>query len=156
MGNKFERLMKVSGKQYAMKRNIAALMSAEGESEDKICIAYHKHTIGEMLEYFSVGTERQKLIVPKRPNPNQLKPIRELDRRSLSSHARSKGMGDSKVECDKIDIVEHNIVPKKFQPDWFDILISLLALPQFEMEKYESIGLKLIKLRAKPKCEEKK
>ena len=38
--------------------SIATLMSAEGEPEDKISIARHKHTIGEMLEYFSVGTER--------------------------------------------------------------------------------------------------
>ena len=50
-------------------------MSAEGESEGNISIACHKHTIGEILEYFSVGTERQKLVAPKIPDPNMLKPI---------------------------------------------------------------------------------
>ena len=83
--NNLERLMKVSGKQYTMKGSITALISAEGESEDKISIACHKHTIGEMIEYFSVGTDRQKLVAPKRPDLNMIKPIRDLDLRSLSS-----------------------------------------------------------------------
>ena len=64
--NNLERLMKVTGKQYAMRDSITALMSTEGEPEDKIYIARHKHTIGEMLEYFSVGTERKKLVAPKK------------------------------------------------------------------------------------------
>ena len=97
--NDLERLMKLTGKQYAMKDNISALMSAEGESEDKISSAYHKHTIGDMLEYFCVGTERQKLVAPKRPDPNMLKPIRDLHLRSLSSQAKSKGVGVSKQKC---------------------------------------------------------
>ena len=64
-------------------------------------------------------------------------------------------MGDSKGKCTNIDIVEHNNPPKIFQPNWFDIWISLMALPQFEMRTYDNIGLKLVKIRALPKCEEK-
>ena len=147
--------MKVTGKQYAMIDSIATLMSAEGDPEDKISIARHKHTIGEMLEYFSVGTEREKLVAPKRADPNMLKPIRNLDLRSLSSQAKLKGMGNSKEKCVKIDVVKHDNVPKQFQPDWFDVWISLLALPQFDMRMHDNIGLKLVKIRALPKCEEK-
>ena len=59
-------------------------------------------------------------------------------------------MSASQEKCDKINMVEQNNVPKIFQPDWFDIWMSLMALRQFGMGMYDSIGLKLVKIRALP------
>ena len=63
-----------------------------------------------MLEYFSVGTEREKLVAPKKADPNMLKPIRNLDLRSLSSQAKSKGMGDGKENVPSL-MLSNKIMP---------------------------------------------
>ena len=152
--NNLERLMQLSGKQYAMNK-ITALMSAESESKTKISELFSKYTIGNMLEYFTVGTERQKMMAPKRPDPNMLTPIRKLERQSLLLQEKSKGMGDIKGKHNKGISGQSDIVIKTFIPDWFGIWISLVNLPEFDVNNYDIIGLTLSKIRVLPKYQEK-
>ena len=84
-------------------------MKAEGEGESRIHETLCKHTIGEMLQYFDVGTERQKMVPPMRPHPKLLIPLRNLNRKSLSLKAKDAGMGDGNIN---LRVRENNITRK--------------------------------------------
>jgi hypothetical protein len=43
-----------------------------------------------MLECFAVGTEMAKLTIPRKPDPNELIPLRNLNLQSLISKATKK------------------------------------------------------------------
>lgn len=66
-------------------------MRVEGrETKKDISSANMKQTIYDMLESFAVGTEQTKLAVPKKPDPNELIPLRQLKCDSLSQMVKKK------------------------------------------------------------------
>ena len=82
-----------------VKNNIAILMRAEGASVDAVALATLKGTVGEMLKTFAVGTDIAKLAIPRKPDPNELIPLRKLRLESLASKAKEIVSPKRKKRC---------------------------------------------------------
>ena len=102
------------------------------------------HTpLGDILDSFTVGTERHKIIAPLQPDLNMIKPLRNMDSKSVSLKAKCEGMGNSEVS-NRVLIEHTEKSPVLFNTDWFDIWLSLKSLVDFDIEECDTVGFKLL------------
>ena len=65
-------------------------MRASFVDEEEMYALMRKGTISEMLESFSVGTEKKKMKVPPMPSEDELVKLRDYNRKSNYSHTKDK------------------------------------------------------------------
>ena len=104
-----------------------------------------------MLETFAVavGTEREKLSIPRLPDPSELIPLKDLKLKSRICKAKDviKKCSDKIIGSTNDEEVEED-QRVSFVPNYIETYLSICSIKGFDLNECDIPGFKLLHVRA--------
>ena len=107
--------------------------------------------VTDILAQFAVGTERRQIKMPPAPKPNELVPLRFMNKTSSTKRALDK---INKCEIDSLLNESLQNLSDDFTPNYYGVYCSTRAL-DIEFSELNFIGFRLLEKRALIKINEK-